>query len=90
MLGKTYLVDNLVNDLGLTRVTADRIVENVLDSIYNGIMNNEVVRLNGVGVLRQKTLAPRTFKTPSGSVSKPERIGVKFTPSDSIVAELND
>ncbi len=63
-MNKADLVESVAGAADLSRASAARAVDAVIDAIVAGLKNNEVVTLSGFGTFTVKERAARTGRNP--------------------------
>jgi integration host factor subunit beta len=89
---KRELVEVVAVNQGLSRVKAQAIVQNVLDSIVGVLSEGHRLELRDFGVFEVKTLAPRTAQNPRTleRVPVPERRSVRFKAGKGMRAKIDN
>ena len=77
---KKELVDHIAERNGLSRIKAQAVVQDVLDTVVGVLAEGHRLELRDFGVFEVKTLAPRTAQNPRTleRVPVPERRSVRF------------
>ena len=80
----------LIERFGFTKVRAREVVQTTLLAIQAGVLNDGLVRLDGIGTFRTKTRAARTITPGFGpkkgqTIEVPERVVVTFKPSSKLL-----
>ncbi|MCH2162952.1 MAG: HU family DNA-binding protein [Phycisphaerales bacterium] len=83
-MNKGQLVQHVAEELGGSRVSADRAVKAVLDSIMHGVKVDGSVSITGFGTFSRKSRAPRRGRNPrTGELMNiPASTTVSFKPAD--------
>ena len=76
---KSVIVGRVAERMGLSKSTADRAVETVLEAIVEALAKKEDVRIAGFGTLKMKSRAARTGRNSRTGESVP--IPASKTPS---------
>lgn len=89
---KKDIVIELKRNLGVDIYSADRCVENILNTVMEWISNGEKIEIRGFG-----TLYPKAYKERTGRVVKrntsvvvPACVKPKFKPSPTFVEKCNN
>ena len=64
-MNKGQLIEHVASELGDSKASASRAVEAVINSITNGIKEDEAVTIVGFGTFTKKNRAARTGRNPS-------------------------
>ena len=79
---KKEIVQTIAEELGLTQLQAQQIVQKTFDSIVNALVTDGRVELRNFGVFAVKRRKPRKARNPrtGEKVMVPERYTVTFKP----------
>jgi len=91
LVGKEQIVRELSEKFAhITRSELGEIYDNILDTFYDSLLDEKVVRLNGIGTIKVVEKAGRNYYNPNTceTVAVPDRKGLKFKPSVVILREL--
>ena len=75
---KADIVRSISESTGMTRTDVALVVNGVLDSIREALVEGERIEIRGFGVFKVVRRAPRTARNPR--TNEPVRIGERFAP----------
>jgi DNA-binding protein HU-beta len=83
---KSELIEAVAQDLGLSKVDAQRTVEGVLGQIAEGLARNTKVQIQGFGTFQAKTRKARKGRNPQTGAEMliPESRTVTFKPGQDL------
>lgn len=88
---KRELVADVAERTGYSKSHCNDMVDAVLDSMGDALVNDSEVILRGFGSFRQKLRSARTGRHPkTGEVLEiPEKLKIEFNPAKAILDDLN-
>jgi DNA-binding protein HU-beta len=85
-MNKSQLIASVAADLGESKAAAARAVEAVINSIAEGLKNDDAVTISGFGTFSKRNRSARTVRSPSTGelieVKSSRTVG--FKPSQSL------
>lgn len=90
-LTKADIVDAIYDNLPFDKQKASQLIEDWIELIKDGLMNDEKVMISGFGVFEVKSKHARPGRNPQtgDSITLPARKVVKFKPSQLLKSALN-
>ena len=90
-MNKTSLVKIIAEQVGISKVSAGRIYDAMMDGIANGLKNGEKVKLPGFGTFEVKLRAARTARNPQTNeeIQVPAKKVASFSPSQELKEAVN-
>lgn len=91
-MNRETLVDIVRSEFGITKTLAKDIVDKVIDSICDAIVNENRVRLSNLGTFEVRTRKERRGRKPGTGeeIVIPAKRAVAFRPSKSLKEQLNE
>ena len=92
MLTKKELIDKIAKVGEITKVDAEKALNNVTDGIKAAVIEDGGCMVRDFGTFERVVRAARTGRNPStgGTIQIPEKLGVKFKAGKVFKDELND
>jgi len=87
---KQDLIDRIVKDTGITKVTAAATIDSVLDSITRALKKGDSITLVGFGTFKTSQRKARTARNPQtgAAIKIPKRRVARFVPGKALKAAV--
>ena len=85
-MNKQAIVDRVSDQIGLTKVQSEQVVDAVIDSIVDTLKQGKEVSIAGLGIFATKTRAARQARNPrtGETISVPSMRVPKFRPAKAL------